>query len=40
MSEQVKARLCVDTLKSAIMAYPGLRGAIIPFRQGKPIYQL
>ena len=29
MADNMKAGLCVDTLKSAIMSYPGLRGAII-----------
>ncbi len=34
MADNMKAGLCVDTLKSAIMAYPGLRGAIIHSDRG------
>jgi len=29
MATNMKASLCVDTLKSAIMAYPGLRGGLV-----------
>ena len=34
MADNMKAGLCVDTLKSAIIAYPGLRGAIIHSDRG------
>jgi transposase InsO family protein len=34
MADNMKAGLCVDTLKSAIMSYPGLRGAIIHSDRG------
>lgn len=34
MADNMKAGLCVDTLKSAIMAYPRLRGAIIHSDRG------
>ena len=34
MQDNMKAGLCVDTLKSASMAYPGLRGAVIHSDRG------
>jgi len=34
MADNMKAGLCVDTLKSAIMSYPGLRGAVIHSDRG------
>ncbi len=34
MADDMKTGLCVETLKSAIMAYPGLRGAIIHSDRG------
>ena len=34
MADNMKACLCVDTLKSAVMAYPGLRGAKIHSDRG------
>jgi transposase InsO family protein len=34
MEDNMKTGLCVETLKSAIMAYPGLRGAIIHSDRG------
>ena len=34
MADNMKAELCVDTLRSAIVAYPGLRGAIVHSDRG------
>jgi len=39
MADNMKAGLCVDTLKSAIMSYPGLRGAIIHSDRGSQVRQ-
>ena len=34
MSENMKAELCVNTLKSAVLSHPGLRGAIVHSDRG------